>query len=343
MSLYCITSSRGVGCTFFDWSMHFLSGQEKFYNIKDQDWMPVVADPVQRNNAHGHLKNHPSGFATIQEHINHVLSISQDPLYSIYPARMLIYRAVSDLNIPINQIGSSENQLKINQYIKNDFDQLFEFCNRHSVKLIYVGDDPSVQLYYLTVRTNSPKMSNGQVSSPQESAKDNQQIFFNNSINTWRQLNLTNIWDQREQQALDTRPLHYADTNFKNMTYPHMWISCQELWYNGEDAALRMLKYLNLNAVSARVKAWRPIYKKWQQKQLQILKFNFNCQHIVDSIVNNWYYEIDLTFDQEVVIQHCLLYQHNLNLKTWQLTKFPNNTQDLHKLLVPNTHSLTPY
>lgn len=343
MSLYCITSSRSVGCTFFDWSMHFLSGQEKFYRIEDKVWTPLVTDPVQRNNAHGHLKNHPIGFATTQEHINHVLSMPQDSLYSMYPAQLLIHRAVSNLHIPINQIGSSENQLKINQYIKDDFNQLFEFCDRHNVKLIYVGDDPSVQLYYLTMRTNSPKMSNGQVASPQEVAQDSQQVFFGNSINTWRQLNLTEVWDQREQQALDTRPFHYTDTNFKDMTYPHMWISCQELWYNGESAALRMLQYLNLNVVPERLDAWKHIYTKWQKKQLQLLEFNFNCQHIVDSIVNNWYYEIDLTFDQEVVVQHCLIYQYNLNLKTWQLEKFPNNTQDLHKLLEPNTHSLAPY
>lgn len=343
MSLYCITSLRSVGCTFFDWSMHFLSGQEKFYSIEDQAWVPLVADPVQSNNAHGHLKNHPIGFATIQEHMNHVLSMPQDSLYSMYPAQMLIYRAVSDLHIPINQISSSENQLKINQYIKDDFNQLFEFCDRRGVKLIYVGDDPGIQLYYLTMRTNSPKISNGQVSSPQEVARDNQQVFFGDSVNTWQQLNLTDIWDQREQQALDSRPWHYTDTNFKNMTYPHMWISCQELWYNGENAALKMLQYLNLNVVPARFEAWKSIYAKWQKKQLQLLEFNFNCQHIVDSIVNDWYYEIDLTFDQEVVIQHCLIYQHNLNLKTWQLTKFPNNTQDLHKLLEPNTHSLAPY
>jgi len=78
----------------------------------------------------------------------------------------------------------------------------------------------------------------------------------------------------------------------------------------------------------------------WQKKQLDLLDFCYNQPHIVDAIVNNLYYEIDLTFDQEIIIQHCLIYQHGLNLKTWQLEKFPNNTQDLHKLLEPNIHSV---
>jgi hypothetical protein len=71
-----------------------------------------------------------------------------------------------------------------------------------------------------------------------------------------------------------------------------------------------------------------------------LLQFEYNYKHIVESIVNNWSYPIDLTFDQEIVIQHCLIYHYGLNLKTWQLEKFPNNTQDLHKLLEPNIHPL---
>ena len=61
----------------------------------------------------------------------------------------------------------------------------------------------------------------------------------------------------------------------------------------------------------------------------------------MDAIVNNWHYEIDLTFEQEVIVQHCLIYQHGLNLKTWQLEQFPRNTRDLHRLLEPNTHTVS--
>ena len=36
-----------------------------------------------------------------------------------------------------------------------------------------------------------------------------------------------------------------------------------------------------------------------------------------------------------------IIYKHNLGLKTWQLEKFPANTQDLHTLLESNTlHNL---
>ena len=58
------------------------------------------------------------------------------------------------------------------------------------------------------------------------------------------------------------------------------------------------------------------------------------------AIVDNFYYDIGeykLNIAQEAAIQHVMLYKYNLNFKIWQLEKFPNNTQDLHKLLEPNT------
>jgi hypothetical protein len=343
MSVYCIASPRSVGCTFFDWTIHFLSGQKKFYNISDSQWMPLVDDPVKENNSHGHLKNHPSGFANTQKSISQVLAEPQDHLYSMYPISMQVFDAATNLHIPVDQIGTLENWALIDQYLKNDFDQLFGFCHQNNVKFIYVGDHPSIQLYYLSTRSKGHKITTGELVGATKTKEDHRQVFFNNSIKKWNELGLTDIWDQREQLALDTRPFHCDDTKFSGLLYPHLWVNCQELWHRGEQTALKMLQYLELDLVPERLAVWRPIYAKWQKKQLQLLEFNFNCQHIVDSVINNWYHEIDLTFDQEVVIQHCLIYQHNLNLKTWQLTKFPSNTQDLHKLLEPNIHSLSPY
>ena len=101
------------------------------------------------------------------------------------------------------------------------------------------------------------------------------------------------------------------------------------------------MKFLNI-AIDVKVwDHWVDVYHNWQEMQLNILEFNINFDHIMNAIVNNWYYEIgDLTFEQEIIIQHCLIYQHGLNLKTWQLEKFPANAQDLHKLLEPNIHVL---
>jgi hypothetical protein len=71
------------------------------------------------------------------------------------------------------------------------------------------------------------------------------------------------------------------------------------------------------------------------------LNFCWNIDNICESIVNNYYLDIgayNLDFWQEAILQHILIYKYKLNLKNWQLEKFPTNTQALHKLLEPNIH-----
>jgi hypothetical protein len=101
------------------------------------------------------------------------------------------------------------------------------------------------------------------------------------------------------------------------------------------------MEFCELAVDATRWESWLAVYNKWQKLHLEILEFTFNYQHIVDAIVNDWYYELnDLSFEQEIVIQHCLIYQHGLNLKTWGLEKFPANTKELHQLLEPNIHKI---
>jgi hypothetical protein len=168
-----------------------------------------------------------------------------------------------------------------------------------------------------------------------------QDFFFSNSIDTWNRLGLTDVWDVRERRALDLRLNHNEDITFvAKLSFPHQWIYCQDLWSRGPDVVQKVMQFLDLAIVPERFDHWLLVYRKWQKIQMDAQEFDYNREHIVESIVNNWYYEIDLTFDQEVIIQHLLIYKHNLNLKTWQLTKFPNNTQELHKLLEPNSHPI---
>ena len=117
MSVFCITSQKSIGCTFFDWSMYFLSGQENFYNVKKQQWIDIVPNPVQEINAHGHSKNHPSGSTVTNDYINQLLAKSQDCLYSVYPSMLNQYTIAAKLNIPIESVGLPENQLTINQFL----------------------------------------------------------------------------------------------------------------------------------------------------------------------------------------------------------------------------------
>jgi hypothetical protein len=336
MSVYCIASWQGVGCTFFDWTIHFLSGQENFYRADQREWIPLCQDPVTNVNAHAHKKNHPAGLNDTVHQLKHLLSQPQNQLYSTYPHPMRPLEAASHLGVPADKTSSQDDCQKILQLQKKDYCQILEQSYDLGAKVIYVDTGTFASFYFTRSRFLEK-------SSPTQDEYDSlideqQQIFFQNSINTWNQIDCRKIWDIRERQALDSRPFDKHVPPDNNFELPHLWIDCRELWTRGENVALRMLTFLELELVPERLQIWREIYAKWQTIQLKHLEFDFVYQHIVDSIVNNWYYEIDLAFWQEVVVQHCLIYQYNLNLKTWQLEKFPNNTQDLHKLLEPNIH-----
>jgi hypothetical protein len=343
MSVFCITSQGSIGCTFLDWSIHFLSGQEQFYRCDVGQWEPLSSNPVQSINAHGHPKNHPGGAITTHQCIQQLLAQPKDKLYSLYPTSLRATVVAKQLNIPIESVGQHDNFQQITKKRSEELSEIFKICRQENVKIIYVNTDPYAALYFLNIRfLDVGFFRDTPLESAADAKNDLMQALFKHSINSWQEQGLTNIWDERERQALDLRPLKLNFTDPEELLqHPHLWINSMEIWNSGELAVLKMLQYLELEVDPDRLAAWRPIYAKWQDIQQQNLNFCYQYQHVVDSIVNNWYYEIDLTFDQEVVIQHCLIYQHNLNLKTWQLTKFPNNTQDLHKLLETNIHKLT--
>ena len=67
--LVCCTSNYSVGCTFLDWSIHFLSGQDKFFSVDKNTWIDLINNPLNILNAHGHQKNHPSGFDSTKKFV----------------------------------------------------------------------------------------------------------------------------------------------------------------------------------------------------------------------------------------------------------------------------------
>ena len=89
-----------------------------------------------------------------------------------------------------------------------------------------------------------------------------------------------------------------------------------------DDVIYTMNRFKYVNATLTRLRGLTLADILYVLRKLDVLESD-----VFDAIVHNWYYEIDnLTFEQEVIIQHCLIYQHGLNLKTRQLEKFPSNT-----------------
>lgn len=335
----CVTSTRSVGCTFVDWSLHFLSGQHSHYHTKSQTSIALIHNPLTPLNAHGYKKNHPAGSKNFLHDLDLFDLQSTNAVCSTYPFPIEYDLALDHLGYTGAQLSDPTVLTAVNQWILQDYNCLFALCQTRDTKMIFVSTDPNTVLYHQHIRIGPQfLLSQNTPVAAAEIKQEFQEIFFPSSAANWTALNLSNIWDQRERMALDVRPFDLPPCNQLDFKQPHFWIGCQQLWQQPEKTLTKILDYCELNTDQTRLRLWRPIAHQWQQLQLQCLEFGLVYKHIVDATVNNWDYTIDLSFDQEVIIQHCLIYQHNLNLKTWQLHKFPNNTQALHQLLESNAH-----
>lgn len=334
---FCILSEFSIGGTFLDWSIHYLSGQTHYFNTNRNQWIPLSNNPVSATNAHGHDKNHPPGLGATKQCFAQ-FDKQQGQLFSVYPFLYPFEVARGEKQVHLTHESIVDGWEAVRQKRQQDYLEIINHCNAHNAKVVYIALDPSVVLYFSSAR-RSPKPGTKGDNHPIDP------VFFKNSIDKWENFNLTDRWDIRERRALDLRPYEHIWHNFplKNTIFKqaHAWVDSRELWHNGQRTLTQLMDYLELKIDKDRWQSWKPIYQSWQEIQLEILDFVYRCDHIVNAIVNNWYYDIgDLTLDQEAIIQHCLIYKHRVNIKTWQLEKFPRNAQHIHALLEPNIHTI---
>lgn len=334
--LIASTSVKSLGCTFLDWTINYLSGVEQIFNAK-HGWVKLTDNPVTAINAHGHLKNRPMGLAQLKAQT--AILEANSEFITMYPEHIRYVDAARELNINIDNV-SVDDQARITQYCQDDYKNVLEWLSNRGAKIIFVSLPESLVLYNFNIRNIEISFNDYyEPKDKEEFVEGIESVFFDNSITKWGENASTNIWDIRERKALDYRPFKSFNWDI-DFSIDHYWLDCQQLFFGGEQKISEIMRYLELEIVESRLPHWKSVYEQWQQIQIKHLNFCYEHQHIVDSIINNWDFNINLTFEQEVVIQHSLIYQHNLNLKTWQLEKFPSNTKLLHSLLEPNIHPL---
>jgi hypothetical protein len=341
--IICITSNNTTGGTFLDWSLHYLTGQDNYYRINEAEWIPLVNNPLSYNqitNAHGHKKNHPSGYENTKIMINRIPDSQNLYSFYAYPEHMDV--VCQTISVDINKINDPLVLDLVRSHRISDYKQLIQYCFSQDISVVYIHPDPKIIGYFWDRRSvNRMAFSDRLASSITEYHSETQNIFFQDSLDKWEKLNLTAVWDVRERMALDMRPYDTAECWTFGFDQPFIWINCQELWHNTEYVLLELINQLKLTVDKNRFTQWLPIAQQWQKLHHKNLKFFNNLDYVIACIVNGWHYPIEsLTLQQEAIIQHNLIYRHNLNLKTWGLEKFPDNTAKLHVLLEQNIHTV---
>lgn len=322
--MIAVVTDPGSGGTFLTWTLYYLSGQTEYYSVKQQQKSNLILDPVTASNAHGFRPNQPN---TLKQCVNQVDTLSKRPLEEF---NVMYFHNFSDCT---RQAGGSTS-IAIDQTTK------------HFKKIVRLSIAPQNSLYQCSynkrVLVHNPKTGQ-RFSNHQEQHQNFIETYFEQSQQIWNQQELNEIWDQREFLALNTRPFDTVSINdVHNFEFDHFYLDSMDLWTQFDSTVSKLFKYLELNINPSRWDHWLEVYTKWKKLHYQRIQFVTYFDAIIQYILQGKSMDLesfDLDIMQESAIQHALIYHHNLNLKTWQLTKFLN-TQQLHALLETNTHPL---
>lgn len=339
--IFCVTSTNSVGCTFLDWSIHFLSGATQFYSTVEGQ-IQLTENPLFKSNAHGHKKNHPNGFDHVKSTVE-ILKKSSANLSSFYCVSLHEDKIADVIGIK-NNFLTVENFNKINEYRFYDYSNILNFCSKESVPVIIV-DLPRQIPYFNKIRQNEKMFFQKYSYLPIEEIDHYTnfcKVFFKESYELWtKKLQQTELWDLREFLSLNIRPYENIDI-YKtiDLSFRHFYIDARDLWFNGITVLAEVLKHLKIEIDSKRLEQWIPIYYKWSQMLANQNRFSWDLDYICQAIINNYDHNLSkykLSLLDEAIIQHCLIYKHGLTIKGWKLDKFPDNTKLLHDLLEKNT------
>lgn len=331
----CVTGTHHVGISFLDWSLHWLSGNHEVFHWQ-QGWQPLAHNPMTAVNAHGHARNHVSGLLTTQQTI-HTLSKTPAGFHTIYPVNSSVDNIAIQLGYDHSVRHDPEQWQKLLDLCDQEYAEIWKYCSDSHCECVFVATQPDNQVYHAQSLDRAQHAIKFHTEAVSDTFLKIHEVFFESKLS-----DTLTTWDRRELLALNLQlDIKKLGHEYLDFGIPHTWINCREIWYHGCELLPRLMRDLDLPFDHTRLQHWQEVYAQWQKMNYQFLQFQYELDHIIQATVNNWYYPLhNLTFLQEVIIQHELIYKHGLNIKNWQLEHFPDNTQKLHQLLEINHHQL---
>jgi hypothetical protein len=346
MKFVVSTSTISVGCTFIDWSLHWLAGKTQNFLIERNKWYDLTPNPLTNSvNAHSHEKNHPAGLEGTRSQLENFDSsmFVSDDILSMYPTPSRYADSLPLLGISARDLHNPQTRAQFVDHYKRNYVQMLEYLYSKNAHVILVAVDPIAVGVQWSNRGQTSLLAPAETKfsiTQLDVAKEVLDIYCPNWLNG---IDSNEIWDVREQIALNLRPFG-TELILPGLTlpFPYLWINCLDFWFDPASTMQKIFQFVELEIDSQRYTQWLPVMQEWKKIHHNEMAFWWALPQIVRSIINgHWYVLPELTLFQEAVIQHCLIYQHNKNLKTWQLVKFPSNTRDLTVLLEPNHHCLS--
>ena len=321
--LVSIITDPAIGGTFLSWSLEYLAGHTNSYSTAEKTYLPLVDNPVQEHNSHVFR---PNQFCKSRDVIEAIDELSNLPNKHDRKIEVMYMHSVNyysdkhkDWFISLNAVLDSERPV-----------------------ILVRTPKPYVLYHGLNEKRAFKGMGTGKVSTQEK----NINVFFKDAKRTWDELNLTNIYDNREFIALNFRPFDFDEqANLVDTLHNKdnvLNLLAIDVWQNLDNTIYDIMNYIQVDIKSDRYALWLDVYNQWKTLHTKRVMWCWYYDQIIEYILNG--YSMDLTrFDldiyQEATIQHTMMFKYNLNFKTFELNKF-TNTKQLHDLLEPNIHSL---
>jgi hypothetical protein len=321
--MICILADPGVGGTFLTWSLHFLAGHNNYFSVQSNSNIPLTTTPLTKLNAHNFKPNQPTTIDKLNQCLESLSNNKTENFHTLY------FHNLDDCTRSTTSPTASA----------------IDTVKNISSKIIYLSLDKKNSFYQWTYEgrvLNLNKKTGKKYQNFHEQHDGWVDEYFFKDKQQWKELGLTNRWDTREFLALNINPRDFMKmTDVGDFDFEHFYIDSFDLYHNFKHLIDDIFAYIDVKLDSNRKSAWFEIYQEWQQLHKIRVQFVYYFDTIIDYILKGNYFDLkrlNLDIVQEAIIQHEIIYKHNLNFKTWQLEQF-DNTQQLHSLLETNIHT----
>ena len=319
----CFTSRYSVGVTFLLWSYHWLCGHDTYYK-EGIGSIKVPSNPNTEWNAHNFRKNTARGSKEWQQSIQSYRQLKDHGTISFY--------------------GNILYSPGVSLTVDRDYGKAINQTAAAGVPIVLILESESDPYYFSKLRIfdhTAPylKTSHGV---PQYLIDTLNKYFNNQYYQDVISKDNLQIWDLREFMAFNYKHIFLSQSKdykkYIDFTQPHLCIDSRQIWHDGEYCIRDIMKYLGECIDESRWANWVEVYREWQKIHLDILRFSWNLPHAINAIINGYDYDLtpmNLNLERESIIQGYLIDHYSVNLRAWQLDKFPNNAKGLHDLLEP--------
>lgn len=288
---------RGTGQSFLDWSLFYLTGRDKFWNMKF-GWQDLLTDPTTGRNAHLHLKNHPKGSYDLLEFLDKAKELDSDQLITVHP------------------FSSHETGL-------GEFTAVIQTCLENDVRLIMMRQTKPYP-YFASERN--------EITDEEELATLRQRIGYADANRKTIRDQMSFRLINNSNDFIDN--VNYFHTRFDSKLD---YVMTDQQWANDtEKVMLEVIDSLKLEIKKDRLESWRVIRNKWRQNYGRLIDwYEKDLTKVVDAILQGKDLDLDpygITLAKEIVIMAHLLNNHKKRL--WLPdNNFPKNTKILNGFL----------